>query len=169
VIRTTLRWLLHSVWLALAVWTPWTERYTSVGFERERLDAGVVHGDYWRVRWPGDGSIAAAWVAASRPARADDRAGFDLGAAFLEPPRALAPAGFWQRQGFWWVVADARKAPVPPIVAGADRAVLLAAPHVLVTGVLAAAAMLWEWRRRRGTRERVHPPAQPRPVPEPRR
>jgi hypothetical protein len=145
-LRALPRVLLHAAWLALAASWPWTDRYTSFGLDHEQVVAGRCHSSHWRLRWPGDGSIALAWIAESRPARQEDADGWDPGGRFLQPPKALSPSGPWQRNGFWWVSADAALAPVPAIFAGADRAVLVGVPHALLLAIALLAAGMQELR-----------------------
>jgi hypothetical protein len=158
VIRTAGRWLLHALWLTAAAFWPFTGRYTSFGCEWERHDGGVVHGEYWRLRWPSDGAIVVARLTESRPARTDDVAGFDVGGTFLQPPRPVGADGFWSAHGFWWVSTNAASGPMPAIVAGTERAAVVGIPHWLLTISLASAAACHEWRRARRRRD-VREPA----------
>lgn len=138
------RLLRGGLWLAfaaaLATW-PIAHRYTSFGVDRERLDGARVRCDFWRVRWPGDGSLAAGVETTWRDG--GPIAACDLGGRFLLPAHELAPRDAGERAGFWCVRHAGAAAAAPPIVAGAERAFLIAVPHWLVvvaTAVVALAA-----------------------------
>lgn len=88
-----------AMWIA-SLWT-----YTSLGIDRDMLEPnGTVLSRYWRVRWPGDGSL---WLGSGfyreplDPSRQLD--GFDLGGVFFKPPRRPAAGSAWNRFGFWRV------------------------------------------------------------------
>ena len=130
--------------LGLVTW-PMACRYTSFGLDLERAEGAQVRQTFWRLRWPGDGSVALVWIAEHRDLAAGAVEPWDLGGAFLEPAPRLAASGFWQDHGFWWVDADAASGAVPGIVGGADRAVLVGVPHGLVALLLALGAA---WLRR---------------------
>jgi len=135
--------------LGLAAW-PFAFRYTSVGLDFERGDGDVVRQTFVRLLWPGDGSVALAWIAEHRDVGSGAVEPWDLGGALLEPAPRFAADGFWQQCGFHWLDADAQRAPVPALVAGADRAVLVGAPHGLFVAAAAALAA-WLHRRRRSS------------------
>ncbi len=142
-----MRWLrraLHATWIALLLTLPWTGLYTSVGVDVERVDAGVLHGTYYRLRWPGDGSIALARLDEERAAVDGEAPAVDLGAAFLQPAPELAPQTPWQQAGFWCVDADAKRGPVPAVVAGSTRAWLVGVPQWVLAVALAVPALLWQ-------------------------
>lgn len=138
---------------ALAFW-PFVGFYTSVGCEFEEPAGTMVRGTYWRVRWPGDGSVVLACIVEHRPAEAGGLQPFDLGGVFLRRAQPIAAEGWWQRHGFWWVRVREDAPKVPPIVAGADRAMLAGVPHWLLTLVLltGAAASVVQARRRAQSR-----------------
>jgi hypothetical protein len=112
--------LRRAAWLAagglLLMWVLGCWRYTSVGFELDTLTEGVVREDYYRVRWPGDGSVllGSGWV--HLPADAKPLERFDLGAAFFHAPRRRMPESGWNRWGFWRIDV-ARDAPGVPVLA----------------------------------------------------
>ena len=122
----------------LASW-PFAHRYTSFGLDLETRDAGRVRCTYWRVRWPRDGSLVFAHIVEHREVGSGPVEPFDLGGRFLQRAVPVPTDGVWQEQGFWWIDVDAANGPVPPIVAGADRAWLVGVPHWLVA--LAAVVM----------------------------
>jgi hypothetical protein len=137
--RRAARWVL-GVALAALVWWPLGCRYTSFGLDLECERDGRVDCTFYRLRWPGDGSVALAWIAEHRAVASGPLEPFDLGASFLQPAPDLRPDGFWQRHGFWWVAVEPGAGPAPPIVAGADRALLVGVPHWAVVVVLLVAA-----------------------------
>lgn len=132
--------------LALAT-LPAAWRYSSFGLDFERASGADTEGTYWRLRWPGDGSVALCWLREQRSGAPGPA--IDLGGRFLQRAVDPRPANGWQRLGFWWIDADAAIAPVPHIVAGAERAFLIGAPHWLLALALASATWL---QHRRGTR-----------------
>jgi hypothetical protein len=89
----------------LAMWiaSHWT--YTSLGIDRDVLEpGGTVLSRYWRVRWPGDGSLwigGGWWREPSSPSRQIDS--FDLGGVFFKPSRRPEAQSAWNRIGFWQV------------------------------------------------------------------
>lgn len=133
---------------AALLWWPFAYRYTSLGLDLEARDGDAVRCTFWRLRWPGDGSLLLAWLVEHRPTASGPVEPFDLGCALLQPPRELAPQGFWQRQGFWCVDVQAGEA-APPIVAGAERAFAVGVPHWLLVVAAVAIAGLSCGRRKR--------------------
>jgi hypothetical protein len=92
--------------LVLALWVVGCWRYTSIGIDRDRLDGGVVHTSYARIRWPGDGSL---WFGGGRfrtPAAGHTLEPFDLAATLFQPPRRVEPRSAWNSLGFWRVQVD---------------------------------------------------------------
>lgn len=85
----------------LLLWVIGCWRYTSVGYEFDILTEDVMREDYYRVRWPGDGSIlvGSGWV--HLPIGAKELEPFDLGAAFFREPRIREPQNHWNQWGFW--------------------------------------------------------------------
>ncbi len=137
----TVRWLaIGGAIVAVLSW-PFAYRYTSLGLDLERQQDGRIGCTFYRLRWPGDGSVALAWIVEHRELASGALEPFDLGARFLQPVPGLAANGFWQQHGFWWVCVDER-APAPPIVAGADRALRIGIPHWLVVAVSFALLLL---------------------------
>lgn len=105
----------------LAFW-PFAWRYTSFGFDLERADAEGVRCDWWRVRWPGDGTVGVLHEVTMRPRSDGPIESFDVGGAlFVEPP--------------------------PP---GAADCLRFAVPHwaLVIAAVLFAAAATFGCRRR---------------------
>ena len=77
--------------MLLLVW-PLTYRYTSLGVDSEEMVGQSVHGRYYRVRWPGNGSLMGGYVDSHHHFRVDKPAdAFDLGGTFLQPAKAPPP------------------------------------------------------------------------------
>lgn len=126
----------------LAAW-PLTYRYSSVGLDIETSRAETVESRFYRVRWPGDGSVWVGWIDEHRPAARGARGGVDLGALVLQEPRPMPPRSTWNELGFWWQDVVAARGDQPSAAAPqADRVMLVGAPHwlfVLLAVVLAVA------------------------------
>lgn len=99
------RWLHWATGFCAAVllllWAIGCWRYTSVGYEFDTLTEGVMREDYYRVRWPGDGSVwvGSGWVHLPTESKALEP--FDLGAVFFREPRVREPQTRWNQWGFW--------------------------------------------------------------------
>jgi len=153
--RPVWRWLATALaCAALASW-PLAYHYTSFGLDLERLQDGRVCGTFYRWRWPGDGSLTLARLVEHREPGEHRLEPCDLGGSFWQPAPDLAAEGFWQRHGFWWVVVGPTSAAVPPIVAGADRALLVGVPHWLLVLATVAAAVRLHVRAAAGRRRRT--------------
>ncbi len=90
-IATTLMWF-----------TSYTH-YTSFGIDADTRQDGLITHHYYRVRWPGNGSI---WFGGGISQRASDPTRpyepFDLAASFLHPnPQKPEPRTMLNRIGFW--------------------------------------------------------------------
>lgn len=133
--------------LAALGWWPLACRYTSFGLDLECERDGRIDCTCCRLRWPGDGSVALAWIVEHRASDSGPLEPFDLGGAFLQPAPELHAAGFWQRHGFWWVDVAPGAGAAPPIVAGADRALLVGVPHWAVVALLLVAGASLQRRR----------------------
>lgn len=95
--------LILALLVTLGIWLLGCVRYTSLGVDTAWLDEGVSHTRYYRVRWPGDGSL---WIGGGsfiQPPGQEPVERFDLAAAWLQPSRPPAPQSIWNRLGFWWV------------------------------------------------------------------
>lgn len=117
-----------AVFLLLLLTWPLTFRYTSVGVDTERAEADTVRQRFWRVRWPGDGSVMVGWIDEHRRPEEHALEAVDLGGVFLRPPKPLPPQSLWNRLGFWWVTA----------MRGADAVFLVGVPHWLLMGIAGA-------------------------------
>ena len=100
-------WILAGLWLALtvlvALW-PLSHRYTSFGIDLESPDGGDrVRCTFYRIKWPGDGSVCVGRLVEHRAADAKPLERFDLGGRFFKPAKETWPASAWNRLGFWWV------------------------------------------------------------------
>jgi len=69
----------------------------------DRVEGAQVRFTYWRVRWPGDGSLRLGGGAHYRPLESAPVEAFDLGGVFFQPAQRAVPRSFWNRLGFWWV------------------------------------------------------------------
>lgn len=132
--------------LLLFTW-PLAWKYTSLGLDVETAVGSQVECVFYRVRWPGDGSIMIGRIDEPlRPYR-HPLERFDLGGVFFHPAMNLHPANVWERMGFRWVDYDSALNPGPCDVSPhAARVKLIGFPHSLI--VLAAAAMAFAQFRR---------------------
>jgi hypothetical protein len=142
----------RAAWVALGilliVW-PLTHRYTSVGLDLETSRGATVAQEFYRVRWPGNGSMLVGRIDEHRPASSGPVVGLDLGADILRPARPIQPRSTWNRLGFWWIHADVTHGDAPRDAApNADRVWLLGVPHWLLVLLVAAAAVRALLRRR---------------------
>jgi hypothetical protein len=120
---------------------PLTFRYTSVGLDVEASHGATVVQQFYRIRWPGNGSVLVGRIDEHRAASSGKVARLDLGADLLRPGRPIAPRSTWNRLGFWWIHADVTHGDAPTDAAPhADRVWLLGVPHWLLV-LLAAAAV----------------------------
>ena len=136
--------------LALLLFTwPLAWRYTSVGIDLETPHGDTVDCVFYRVRWPGDGSVMIGRIDRSRAAGKKVLEPFDLGGVFLTSGRSLPADNVWQRLGFRWIDYDStRDGPYSAFAPGARRAQLIGFPHGLV--ILAwAGFVMWCVRRSR--------------------
>jgi hypothetical protein len=134
--------------LLLLTW-PLAWRYTSVGIDLETPHGDTVDCTFYRVRWPGDGSIMIGRIDRSRAVGKKALEPFDLGGVFLRPGRSFPSDNVWQRLGFRWVDHDhTRDGGWSPFTPGDMRAKLIGFPHGLV--ILAwAGFVVWHVRRAR--------------------
>jgi hypothetical protein len=117
--------------LLLLTW-PLTFRYTSVGVDTEHADGATVRERYWRIRWPGDGSVMLGWVDDHRMPDKHPPETFDLGGTFLQPAKPLPVGSVWNRLGFWWVTE----------MKGTDGVFLTGIPHWGLV-VLSGLTLVW--------------------------
>ncbi len=142
-------WRLILSSLLLITW-PLAWKYTSVGLDVETANGPITECTYYRVRWPGDGSIMFGRI--DEPRRADRKPyeHYDLGGLFFAPAQTLHPQSIWQRLGFRWVDYDRTRDAGPCDVSPhAARARLIGFPHVLL--IIATAGWAIFVRGRRGS------------------
>lgn len=128
---------MRIVALALLACWPLAWRYSSFGIDLEHPAGDSVECVFYRLRWPGDGSVCVARVVEHRAPEGRPLEPWDLGGAFLRPAPDLHPATTWQRLGFWCFDIAAGE-PAPAIVAGADSAVIVGVPHWLLVVIALA-------------------------------
>jgi hypothetical protein len=158
-------WVVAWLWLASAVlvalW-PLSHRYTSFGIDLERSDAGDrVRCTFFRIKWPGDGSVCVGRLVEHRAANAKPLERFDLGGRFFKPAKETWPASVWNRWGFWWVTQPGGpQAAAPGMAAGASEVFVVGVPHwvlVVAAGLTTLRFGSAERLRRRYNRWRGHP------------
>ncbi len=84
--------------------------YTSFGVDTDRADGAYVMSAYYRIRWPGNGSVWIGGGAFRHPFEGKPLEPFDLGGSFFLAPRRPPPQSIWNRMGFWLlpIVSDDR-------------------------------------------------------------
>lgn len=142
--RRTVRrgwWAVLVLALLLVVW-PLTYRYTSVGIDLESGHEQTVAQTFYRVRWPGNGSMLVGVIEEHRDTSSGRVQRFDLGAEILRHARPPEPRSVWNRLGFWWVHTDAAAGdPASDVAPHADRVWFVGVPHWLLVLAAAAAAL----------------------------
>jgi hypothetical protein len=85
----------------LALWLAGFRCFTQFGvdMEHEERDQFVIA--YYRLRWPGDGSLWIGGTSYARPRANRPLERFDLGGVFFLRPRRPQPRTVWNRLGFW--------------------------------------------------------------------
>ena len=141
-IRTVKRVVIVSfvlIWAGLLAMWPVSHRYTSLGIDLESPAAdGRVRCTFYRLRWPGDGSVCLARLVESRAATAKPLERFDLGGRFFKPAKAVCPANGWNRAGFWYVTRPGTpQAAADGMAPGASEVFLMGAPHWLAVVISA--------------------------------
>jgi hypothetical protein len=151
-------WLIAILWLVsailLAVW-PLSRRYTSLGLDLEQPDGRArIRCTFYRLRWPGDGSVCVARLVEHRAADAKPLERFDLGGRFFKPAKETRPATAWNRRGFWWITDPQTPAAAAAGMApGASEVVLAGIPHWLLVVSLTALAFAVSRKRPRTPRD----------------
>ena len=135
----------RTVWVVLVVllvaW-PLTYRYTSVGLDLESSRGQSVDQTFYRVRWPGNGSVLVGRIDEHRDASSGRVQQLDLGADVLKKARPIETHSTWNRLGFWWIHADVAGGDPPTDAAPhADRVWFVGVPHWLLVLLAAAAAV----------------------------
>ena len=144
-----MRWLPIIIFaLVLAAW-PLTRWYTSFGVDFEQNDGPAVHCHYYRLRWPGDGSMMIGRIDEERARDRKPGEGVDLGGLFFHPPVKLVYGSIWNRLGFWAVNydrdRDAGPCPISPL---AERAWVIGFPYWLLVLAVAVPVAVQLFRRR---------------------
>jgi hypothetical protein len=150
----------RSSWVLLVVlvvmW-PFTFRYTSVGVDAETGRGDTVSQQFWRVRWPGNGSMLVGRIDEHRAASSGPVERLDLGADLLRPARPIQRRSTWNDLGFWWIHADATQGDARTDAAPhADRVWLVGLPHWLLV-LLAAMGVVVAHQRRAEDQLGRHP------------
>ena len=135
----------RTVWVVLVVllvaW-PLTYRYTSVGLDLESSRGQSVDQTFYRVRWPGNGSVLVGRIDEHRDASSGRVQQLDLGADVLKKARPIETHSTWNRLGFWWIHADVAGGDAPTDAAPhADRVWFVGVPHWLLVLLAAATAV----------------------------
>ena len=135
----------RTVWVVLVVllvaW-PLTYLYTSVGLDLESSRGQAVDQTFYRVRWPGNGSVLVGRIDEHRDASSGRVQQLDLGADVLKKARPIETHSTWNRLGFWWIHADVAGGDPPTDAAPhADRVWFVGVPHWLLVLLAAAAAV----------------------------
>jgi hypothetical protein len=134
--------------ILLVLW-PLSHRYTSLGLDLEQPEANArVRCTFYRLRWPGDGSVCVCRLVEHRAADAKPLERFDLGGRFFKPPKETRPASIWNPFGFWWITdPKAPAAAAPAMAPGASEVFLVGVPHWLLV-VLSLSVSIRTARRR---------------------
>lgn len=147
-------WIIAGLWWSAAalvsLW-PLSHRYTSLGLDLEQPEnATRVRCTFYRLRWPGDGSVCVGRLVEHRAADAKPLERVDLGGRFFKPAKEARPRTAWNRWGFWWITDPKAPAAVAPAMApSASEAFLVGVPHWLVSVLSVAIALLATIRRRK--------------------
>lgn len=143
-------------------WAAGMFAYTCAGIDREEVEGDRVLVTYYRLRWPGDGSVWAGFAAHHRPLADGPPDRFDLGGSFFEKPKRPASRSFCERLGFRRVGRPAEDPFRPARYPGAVRSGWLAVPGWLPALLFSA----WPARRLARRRRRGQGPAPPGATPD---
>jgi hypothetical protein len=122
--------------------------YTSLGIDLEQARGPRILCTFYRLRWPGDGSLRVGTVVMTRPGAVRLVDPFDLGGAFFQPARRETPRSLWNRLGFWWIAETREQAGEPP-----TQEFWVGLPSWLPS-VVGGAATLWMARESRSVSKR---------------
>ena len=75
--------------------------YTSMGLGRDRLEGAEIVHDYFRLRWPGDGSFRIGGGSEAYRTVEEDVDIIDFAFRIFKPPVRRQPGSTWNRIGFW--------------------------------------------------------------------
>ena len=148
------RWIVPAVLLLLLVGWPVTYWYTSLGIDTDARQGADVVSTYYRVRWPGQGIVMIGYLIERHADHGKPIEPFDLGGTFFQPTRAVPPATFANKLGFWWVNVDRTRGDADsPMAPRAERAVLAGFPHWLLV-VIAGMSSIQTFRSSKHTVDR---------------
>lgn len=143
---------IRGVWLGLigasaVLWLVGCFRYSSLGLDHNASNAGGGLVTYYRIRWPGDGSLWFGLCSHRVPRSQLSRYPLEPGGRLFAAPMSPAPSSRWNRLGFW-LATDVEADPLG-VLNWPDpvRSRWLALPGWLPTLVLAG--LWWRARRRR--------------------
>lgn len=146
-LRQGLRYSTSVLLVVLLLTWPLAWKYTSFGIDLETPNGPITECTFYRIRWPGDGSIMFGRI--DEPYRADRKPleRFDLGGLFLHAAMELHPKTVWNRLGFRWVNYDkSRDGGLCDESPHAAKAWLVGFPHgLLILGY--AGWIIWRIRR----------------------
>jgi len=106
IMRKLTRYCLILTLLALIpLWLSSYHLRSAIGFEQEQRQGEQVHYHYYRIAWPGNGSLLIGHGISTVPYHPEQTYdAFDIAASFFKPPRPQWPAqSLWNRLGFWYV------------------------------------------------------------------
>lgn len=91
--------------LLTLLWLSSYTHYTSIGVDSERVKGETVDYHYYRLWWPGNGSLLVGRGITMQPFNPEKQYdNFDLGAAFFRPQsRKLEARTAWNKTGFWYI------------------------------------------------------------------
>jgi hypothetical protein len=106
--KNLLQWIclicLFTSVIFLVLWPVGFRYYSTVGIDRDRRDSDAsVCCRYYRVRWPGDGSLHIGGGVSHYRFGSKAVEPFDWGGRFFQAPRRDVPRSFFNRLGFWWI------------------------------------------------------------------
>ena len=110
------------------MWVAGRFTYTSVGMDHDVVNGDRVAAGYYRLRWPGDGSLWIGGGSHDRPLSAGPPERFDPAAAWFGRPNRPEPRSAWNRLGFWWVGSAADDPFLPAGASGTVRSGWVAVP-----------------------------------------
>ena len=89
------------------MWLAGLFTYSTVGIDHDNAEGDQVLEGFYRLRWPGDGSL---WIGAAgcyRPLGNKPADFIDLGSKLFDRPTRVPPRSFLNRIGFWLVTGPA--------------------------------------------------------------
>jgi len=148
--------VIRGAWLGLAcvgvvLWLVGCYRYSSLGLDHNVSTAGAGLVTYYRLRWPGDGSLWLGLCSHRVPSSQLSRYPLEPGGRLLATPVIPAASSPWNKLGFW-LVSDVDADPLG-VLNWPDpvRSYWVGLPGWLPSLVLAG--LWWRARRRRRATE----------------